>query len=91
MLFAPSGELISVNDDALVWLEELPPDWIDRGHSTAEIARRLFRSAHTVRGYVKAIFEKVGVSTRGELVAKIFTEHYAPAHLRPDSHGAVET
>jgi DNA-binding CsgD family transcriptional regulator len=183
MLFAPTGELISVNDDALAWLDELPPDSIDadsfnvrlpmvvagalmraravaqerdhqtararlravtgrwlvchasclrdadgeigntalviepaqgseivplmvaayeltqherditqliaQGLSTAEIADALRLSAHTVRDYVKAIFEKVGVSTRGELVARIFTEHYAPMHLHPGSHEAV--
>jgi Bacterial regulatory proteins, luxR family len=49
----------------------------------AEIAERLHLSAHTVRDYVKAVFEKVGVSSRGELVAKLFAEHYAPLHLDP--------
>jgi hypothetical protein len=27
---------------------------------------------------VKTIFQKAGVSSRGELVAKLFTEHYRP-------------
>jgi DNA-binding CsgD family transcriptional regulator len=180
LLFAPGGELISANDDALAWLEELPADagvteafsvplpmvvagtlmraraiaeardhgiararvrsrttgrWlvchasrlrdgdgapgctalviepaqaseiapiitqayelsrreqeitqlIARGLSTADMAARLHLSAHTVRDYVKAIFEKVQVSSRGELVAKLFAEHYASAHLAPDS------
>jgi DNA-binding NarL/FixJ family response regulator len=53
---------------------------ISQGFGTAEIAGRLHLSAHTVRDYVKAIFEKVGVSSRGELVAKLFAEHYAPIH-----------
>jgi DNA-binding CsgD family transcriptional regulator len=47
------------------------------GMGTAEIASRLFVSPHTVRDYVKAIFDKVGVSSRGELTAKLFAEHYA--------------
>jgi hypothetical protein len=34
-----------------------------------------------VRDYIKTIFDKVGVSSRGELVAKLFAEHYAPIHL----------
>lgn len=52
-----------------------------RGLTTAEIAAELSLSAHTVRDYLKQVFEKVGVSTRGELVAKIFAEHYAePLH-----------
>lgn len=49
---------------------------IARGGSTAEIAAQLFLSPHTVRDYVKTVFEKVGVSSRNELVAKLFSEHY---------------
>ncbi|HKP21902.1 MAG TPA: helix-turn-helix transcriptional regulator [Thermoleophilaceae bacterium] len=51
---------------------------IARGHGTSEIAATLFISPHTVRDHVKAVFEKVGVSSRGELVAKVFADHYAP-------------
>jgi DNA-binding CsgD family transcriptional regulator len=54
---------------------------IVRGTGTAEIAGRLHLSPHTVRDYVKALFEKVGVSSRGELVAKLFAEHVAPIHF----------
>ncbi len=50
------------------------------GAATAEIAAELHLSAHTVRDYVKAIFAKVGVSARGELVAKLFAEYYEPMH-----------
>jgi DNA-binding CsgD family transcriptional regulator len=172
MLFAPTGELVSMNDDALAWLDELPPDhgktapfdirfpiaiaatlmraraiaeerdhgsararlrsavghwlvchasclrdaggavgstalvveaaktadlaplivatyalsereleitrFIARGLSTADIAQKLFISPHTVRDHVKTIFDKAQVSSRGELVAKLFTEHYEP-------------
>jgi DNA-binding CsgD family transcriptional regulator len=49
------------------------------------MAERLFLSKHTVRGHLKAIFEKVGVSSRGELVAKLFAEHYGPVHLAPEN------
>jgi DNA-binding CsgD family transcriptional regulator len=56
---------------------------IARGFGTAEIAGRLYLSAHTVRDYVKAVFEKVGVSSRVELVARVFAEHYAPVHFDP--------
>jgi DNA-binding CsgD family transcriptional regulator len=55
---------------------------IARGAGTAEIADELFLSTHTVRDHVKAIFAKVGVSSRGELVAKLFAEFHEPAHLR---------
>jgi DNA-binding CsgD family transcriptional regulator len=50
---------------------------IARGLGTNEIAAELFLSPHTVRDHVKAVFEKVGVSSRGELVHRVFAEHYA--------------
>ena len=55
---------------------------IASGLGTSQIAKRLFLSPHTVRDHVKAVFEKVGVSSRGELVAKVFAEHYAPIPMR---------
>ena len=51
------------------------------GFGTADMPTELYLSAHTVRDYVKAIFEKVGVSSRGELVAKLFAEHFSPVHF----------
>jgi DNA-binding CsgD family transcriptional regulator len=54
---------------------------IARGLSTHEVAAALYLSPHTVRDHVKAVFEKVGVSSRGELVHRVFAEHYAaPSH-----------
>jgi hypothetical protein len=38
-----------------------------------------------VRDHLKAIFSKVGVGSRGELVAKLFAEHYGPAMHVPDA------
>lgn len=49
---------------------------IARGLSTDEIAASLFLSRHTIRDHLKAIFEKVGVGSRGELTSKLFAEHY---------------
>jgi DNA-binding CsgD family transcriptional regulator len=54
---------------------------IARGLSTSEIGADLHLSPHTVRDHVKGLFEKVGVSSRGELVHRVFAEHYAaPSH-----------
>jgi DNA-binding CsgD family transcriptional regulator len=184
LLFAPTGELLSINDDALAWLDQLPapnharfsvslpvvavsallraralaeqrdhgaararvrapasgrwlvfeasclrePDGeigntalliepagasdiapllmqayelspreeeltrlIAQGAGTAEIATRMYLSRHTVRDYIKSVFEKVGVSSRGELVAKLFAEHYAPADQDGELHVRVNT
>jgi DNA-binding NarL/FixJ family response regulator len=59
---------------------------IARGLGTAEIAQRLVLSPHTVRDYVKRVFEKVGVASRGELVARLFAEHYAEPVLDSIGH-----
>jgi DNA-binding CsgD family transcriptional regulator len=48
------------------------------GLATDAVAGRLHVSRWTVQDHLKSIFEKVGVSSRGELVARIFFEHYAP-------------
>ncbi|MEV4172542.1 helix-turn-helix transcriptional regulator [Nonomuraea sp. NPDC049709] len=47
---------------------------VAQGLPTAEIAAALFLSPHTVRGHLKAVFGKTGVSSRGELVARLFAE-----------------
>lgn len=58
---------------------------VARGLSNQEIAAELYLSPHTVRDHLKVIFAKVGVRTRGELVAKLFAEHYEPALHAPDA------
>jgi DNA-binding CsgD family transcriptional regulator len=49
-----------------------------RGLSTSEIAEQLFISANTVQDHLKAIFAKVGVSSRRELVARIWSQQFWP-------------
>ncbi|MBE7512420.1 MAG: LuxR family transcriptional regulator [Anaerolineales bacterium] len=49
-----------------------------RGWSTGEIVTQLHISSNTVQDHLKAIFEKVDVSSRGELAARIFTKQYLP-------------
>jgi DNA-binding NarL/FixJ family response regulator len=51
---------------------------VARGLANNEVAEALHLSVHTVRDYLKVIFDKLGVSSRGELVAKLFGDHYGP-------------
>ena len=58
-----------------------------RGLTTNEIARELHLSRYTVQDHLKAVYEKTGVSSRGELVAKMFADHYHD-ELADAVHGA---
>lgn len=52
--------------------------WVAGGRSTAEIAAQLHIANSTVQDHLKAIFTKVGVHSRGELVGQLFAAHYQP-------------
>jgi len=51
-----------------------------RGWSTVEMADTFHIYSHTVQDHLKAIFEKVGVHSRRELVGQLFAQQYQP-HL----------
>jgi DNA-binding CsgD family transcriptional regulator len=61
-----------------------------RGLSTAEVSEELHITPNTVRDHFKAIFDKVGVRSRRELVGQVFAQHYQPRMVtghEPNAHG----
>jgi DNA-binding CsgD family transcriptional regulator len=66
---------------------------IARGLGNGEIAETLVLSPHTVNDHVKSLFEKLGVASRQELVARVFLDEYLPEVARRTpltSHGRFE-
>jgi DNA-binding CsgD family transcriptional regulator len=58
--------------------ERVLTELVARGLPTNEIANRLHLSAYTVQDHLKSIFDKTGTSSRGDLVARLFFDHYVP-------------
>jgi DNA-binding CsgD family transcriptional regulator/GAF domain-containing protein len=61
-----------------------------RGEPNRLIARALGIGEYTVKEYLKAVFAKAGVASRGELAARLLAEQYVPrtaAGLRPGPYG----
>ncbi|MGZ4320572.1 MAG: helix-turn-helix domain-containing protein [Solirubrobacteraceae bacterium] len=48
------------------------------GLTNSEIAERLVLSPYTVQDHIKSLLEKTNVSSRQELVARIFLDDYLP-------------
>ena len=58
------------------------------GDSEKEVAARFGRSRHTVHAYVKKLYERYGVSSRGELFA-LFVRAPAPASVSRPARAAA--
>jgi DNA-binding NarL/FixJ family response regulator len=69
--------------------ERLVTELIARGRSTNDIAGQLHLSAYTVQDHLKSIFTKTSASSRGDLVARLFFDHYAPRLTTEREFGAT--
>ncbi|MPZ53733.1 MAG: LuxR family transcriptional regulator [Acidimicrobiia bacterium] len=85
---ARPAELATVIGDTygLTERERVITGVLAHGLPTTEIADRLHLSAYTVQDHLKAIFEKTGTGSRGELVARIFLDHHLPHLLETTEH-----
>jgi DNA-binding NarL/FixJ family response regulator len=73
---ARAPELTEIIADAygLTARERCVTELVAQGLPTAAIAARLHLSTYTIQDHLKAIFEKLDVSSRGELVARLFVD-----------------
>ena len=65
--------------------ERTVTELVARGLPTNEIAAELHLSSYTVQDHLKAIFDKTSTASRGELVGRLFVDHYAPRLAPGDS------
>jgi DNA-binding NarL/FixJ family response regulator len=74
---ARAPELADLIADAygLTARERQVTELVAQGLANAAIGAQLFLSTYTVQDHLKAIFEKLDVSSRGELVARLYVDH----------------
>lgn len=73
---APSAAILKSNGlDKLSKREYQVVEWLVQGLSNREISQRMALSPHTIKNYIFRIFEKMGVSSRVELLFLILNQN----------------
>ena len=80
---APQLAEIIADAHGLTNRERCVTELVAQGLTSAAIAARLHLSTYTVQDHLKAIFEKFDVSSRGQLVARLFLGEPAPLIQSP--------
>ena len=57
--------------DGLTAVQSIVATYLLEGHSEAEIAARMNKSRHTIHTHMKAIFARLGVHTRADLILQL--------------------
>jgi len=82
---APSTAVLKANGlDKLSKRECQVVEWLVQGLSNREIAKRMTLSPHTIKNYIFRIFDKMGVSSRVELLFLILSQN------NDNKHGVME-
>jgi len=83
---------LSANGDALLSARELDVvRCVAEGLSNREIAQRLSLREHTVKNYLFRIFDKLGVSSRVEVVLYALGNQATPGKPEPSNGSKKET
>jgi DNA-binding CsgD family transcriptional regulator len=75
---SPQSTAVRLEADGVTPREREIAVLLAQGRTNPEIAETLVLSPYTVQDHIKSLFEKTGVSSRQELVARIFLDDYMP-------------
>jgi DNA-binding NarL/FixJ family response regulator len=75
---SPASTAIRLEAHGVTAREREIASLVARGLTNPEIAARLVLSPYTVQDHIKSLFEKTGVSSRQEFVARVFLDDYLP-------------